>query len=130
MGENARVDWEWHNNEIGRGYQAKGVIRQPGQLNTSIVNIIDKTKLVNIKSDKNTNNDDDSSDTNHIHHKKHKKNIKKSKNSKDKKKDKRKDKKKDKKKEKDKSNTNDLQDFNPILQFFASRISDSTREFT
>ena len=28
MGDNAKQSWSWHNNEIGQGYQAKGVIRQ------------------------------------------------------------------------------------------------------
>lgn len=31
MGDNANNKWQWHNTEIGSGYQAKFVVRQPGK---------------------------------------------------------------------------------------------------
>ena len=30
MGDNANHSWAWHNTEVGKGYQARGVFRQPG----------------------------------------------------------------------------------------------------
>ena len=43
MGENAKVRWEWHNNEVGEGYQARGVVRQSSISCTSKERIIDMT---------------------------------------------------------------------------------------
>ena len=40
MGENAKKEWEWHNNQVGLGYQAKGVIRQ-SNVNVQIEKVID-----------------------------------------------------------------------------------------
>ena len=43
MGDNAKVNWGWHNNEVGHGYQAKHVIRQPGVKSNQTIKIIDKS---------------------------------------------------------------------------------------
>ena len=44
MGENAKVSWEWHNNEVGRGYKARGVVRQSSTITMSKEKIIDMTR--------------------------------------------------------------------------------------
>lgn len=44
MGDNAKASWEWHNHEVGKGYQARGVIRQPGSSNS--VNVVDLSKPI------------------------------------------------------------------------------------
>lgn len=41
MGENAKKEWEWHNNQVGYGYQAKGVVRQSNAKNVQIEKVID-----------------------------------------------------------------------------------------
>lgn len=43
MGENAKVRWDWHNHEVGKGYQARGVVRQSSISCTSRERIIDMT---------------------------------------------------------------------------------------
>lgn len=41
MGDNATKSWEWHNTEVGKGFQTRGVIRQPQANNASISKIVD-----------------------------------------------------------------------------------------
>ena len=151
MGDNAKQIWSWHNNEIGQGYQAKGVIRQNHGANQPI-KVIDMSVNVNSSGskkrlhdnssnndDENNENDDDDND-----HKKHK--------SKSHKKHKKEKSKKDRKKEKEGENNNDKYDkrcnFNPLLQILgmiiqyfynknftviiiiATRLSNTTRHFS
>lgn len=101
MGENAKISWEWHNSDINKGWQANHVIRQPSvQFNPQ--NIVDMTQRSQDREEKNVK-------------------VKHQNNNKSKK-----DKKKDKKHKKSSTSTDG---FNPILQYFASTISDTTRSF-
>lgn len=60
MGDNANNNWQWHNTEIGSGYQAKFVVRQPG-MNSGGMKIVDMTGHIvtgitnPVKDDKNLN---------------------------------------------------------------------------
>ncbi len=49
MGDNANKNWEWHNKEIGVGYAAKGVIRQP-QASLKSVNVLDMSHVANVEN--------------------------------------------------------------------------------
>eukprot|EP01038_Epipyxis_sp_PR26KG_P015314 gene15314-20639_t len=48
MGENARKDWEWHNTVVGKGYQAKGVVRQRETYN-SLDSGVGQVKIVDMR---------------------------------------------------------------------------------
>lgn len=54
MGENAKVRWDWHNHEVGKGYQARGVVRQSSISCTSRERIIDMTASCTESSTKNS----------------------------------------------------------------------------
>lgn len=54
MGENAKVRWDWHNHEVGKGYQARGVVRQSSISCTSKERIIDMTGSCTESSTKNS----------------------------------------------------------------------------
>ena len=54
MGENAKVRWDWHNHEVGKGYQARGVVRQSSISCTSRERIIDMTGSCTESSTKNS----------------------------------------------------------------------------
>jgi hypothetical protein len=147
MGDNANVDWEWKNTVVGEGYQAKGVIRQPGVASEKmrIVNMSlppPEESNVRKRSDKRARSESDDEDD-RVGHKKSKKKDKK--DEKKAKKDRKHDKKKDKKKEhkrsssyhRDKYNGSrsrgkeaDGVGFNPLLQHLASSLSNKTRCFT
>ena len=116
MGDNANNKWQWHNTEIGSGYQAKFVVRQPGKSNEEM-KIVDMRgpvasevqNLSKVAHDNKNNplkrehdDDDDSNDTNDSY--KHKSTEKSRKNeihSKDNKKDKKQKKEKKEKKQKE-----------------------------
>lgn len=40
MGDNALKGWEWHNTEVGKGFQARGVVRQ-ATIRSDPIKIID-----------------------------------------------------------------------------------------
>lgn len=102
MGDNARQTWEWHNNEIGIGYQARGVVRQPmAARNTTIVDLsLPAASIEQVNESQNDN-------------KKNKKSIDESSG-----------KKKKKKKKYERPS------FNPLLQVLATRLSDKTMTFS
>lgn len=129
MGDNASVkDREWHNTIVGQGYQARGVIRQPGlqPVATKIVDMTGKTSkttsAVETTIVKETITDDNSSKS-ESGHKKHKR--------KDDKKEKSKKESKHKKKHRtEKDNERDVNDresdntdrFNPLIQLLLSKF--------
>jgi len=135
MGDNANASWAWHNNVVGTGYQASGVVRQPGVAGcrVEIVDMRGPSKEIGIREKEVTKRQ------------KKKKSKKEGKDKKDKK-DKKdtKDKKDKKKKSKKRSRNNSDEDscqkrfqkedieetgFNPILQLLASRIGSSSKSF-
>ncbi len=127
MGENAKKGWEWHNNVVGEGYQAKGVVRQrTAEVSSSSASkFIDLSKSTNIivESDPQIASKYDRNDD----HKAAKKDKKR----------KHKDEKKSKKEKKDKKRKHSKDDndktvgqFNPFLQLLASRLSNTTMHFS
>lgn len=113
MGDNAKKSWEWHNTKVGDGYQARGVIRQPNQLSSTSIKIIDMTKsAVNTEIIDEVDNDPNEDDS--------------TKRSKEKKKTKHKKRKRDERV----SSGDKAGKFNPILQYLAKRLSDKTMEFS
>ena len=144
MGDNATASWAWHNTVVGQGYQAKGVVRQPGSQAVAIVDlrlskdenlkIHDKTAIPHVetsipdgserKSKKRMKEVDDSRDR--------KRDQKSSKKEEKKEKKSRKEKKHKKKSHHDLSNDSDkpIDNFNPLLQYFAASLSNRTRSFT
>lgn len=112
MGDNATKSWEWHNNIVGKGYQARGVIRQPGRNDRTELNIVDMSKPV---EESHTNL---AQSTDKIQSESPKE----------------KDKKSSKKKRRREADSDDgvlLQNsnFNPLLQVLAKRLSNKTMEF-
>ena len=107
MGDNANKAWEWHNNEVGVGYAAPGVVRQR-QVGDKKYSIVDMTKKIE--------KDNDAKDKKHKRHKE--------------KKDEKPKKKRKKSKHKTDDEENDSPIFNPFLQLLASQISDTTRHFS
>jgi hypothetical protein len=106
MGENAGKDWEWHNKEIGIGYAAKGVVRQP-QSHPKVSQIVDMTKANHLQ-EISIEKTDKSKKKSHKHEKKRKHDSKESNSS----------------KRRSKEIT-----FNPMLQLLAAQLSDTTRVF-
>ena len=176
MGDNATASWAWHNTVVGQGYQAKGVVRQPG---SNPVKTIDVRSLKPItpnpahvaappviskesanksdrddekKSKKAKRDRDDSRHDRDDHKKKSKKDDKKDdrKDEKKEKKERKEDRKEDRKelrkadkkhkkkhssKGKDEHNNdshpNAVKDnFNPLLQYLATCLSNRTRVFS
>mmetsp|Transcript_33043 Transcript_33043/g.31481 ORF Transcript_33043/g.31481 Transcript_33043/m.31481 type:complete len:148 (+) Transcript_33043:141-584(+) len=143
MGENASANWAWHNTIVGQGYQAKGVVRQREATTLKVVDYRtapvnepldhtpsaelqikekDRKKLKKEKKESYTSEDDKH------HNKKSKKGEKATKE---------KIEKKDHKKHshstlKDKHVViNTVKDeFNPLLQYLATTLSNKTRTFT
>jgi hypothetical protein len=107
MGDNARASWDWHNTEVGKGYQAKGVIRQPGSAPT--MKVIDQSQPLSV--DKKQLD----SSKNEIVHK-----VKKTKA------------KKSKKSHKSSHSSSKLVKarFNPLVQLLATRLSNKTMSFS
>jgi hypothetical protein len=144
MGDNASASWAWHNTVVGQGYQAKGVVRQPGSQSVAIVDlrrpedanlktqnkavIPHEEALVSVdserKSKKRMKEVDDSRDRKRDH-KSSKKDEKKEKKSK-------KEKKHKKKSHHDMASDVDkpIDNFNPLLQYFAASLSNRTRSFS
>ena len=116
MGDNATKSWEWHNNIVGQGYQARGVVRQPGRNDKKELHIVDMSKpveekLIHISTAKSSENVQTESP-------------------------KEKDRKSSKKKRRRADNSDDDNDivlqksnFNPLLQALAKRLSNKTMEF-
>ena len=114
MGENAKTEWEWHNNEVGVGYAARGVVRQR-VTGYETSKIIDMSKpaptgeeniedfVVKEKSNATKINE---RDRDHAVKKKRKKDTEIS------------------------TKKEACHTFNPFLQIFASQISDTTRHFS
>ena len=149
MGDNAQANWEWKNTVVGEGYQARGVIRQRTAQTTAPIKVTnlsaplpvppaifpmpppqhsgksgDDHKKRYYEADDNDDGDGD----------------KKRKKEKDSKKSKKEHRKKDhrdsssKSKSKSKSEISsekvEKDEFNPILQCLAQRLSNKTRLFT
>jgi hypothetical protein len=143
MGDNASANWAWHNTVVGQGYQAKGVVRQR---EATTVKVIDyRSAIVNEPSDpspsaglqikekdrkklKKEKKESYTSEDDKHHNKKSKKGEKASKEKKEK---------KDNKKHsnstfRDKHVVKDVSkdEFNPLLQYLATTLSNKTRTFT
>lgn len=120
MGENANVKWDWHNDEVGKGYQARGVIRQPSLLQ-SHHKTLDLSLVSDSISRKRTASDPEASAKSSNEDKKRKK-----------------DRKMEKKHKKKKSSSHEHLDrnpgnrntFNPLLQLLASHLSNTTLSFS
>lgn len=114
MGDNATKSWEWHNNIVGQGYQARGVVRQPGRNDKKELHIVDMSKpveekLIHISTAKSSENVQSESP-------------------------KEKDRKSSKKKRRRDADDSDhdvveKSNFNPLLQLLAKRLSNKTMEF-
>lgn len=148
MGDNATASWAWHNTVVGQGYQAKGVVRQPGSNPVKVLDLrvsaqkeqttapttTSKYEQGDVKEDmkksKRKRKDVDESRDQNGRKRKSKKVDKKEK--------------KEKKHKKKKSNSNDKSDrrdlcplvsnirdnFNPLLQYLATCLSNRTRLFS
>ena len=128
MGDNASQIRDWHNQEVGRGYQSAGVVRQRGPA-AEVGKILDMRRPVSEETDSSEERGSDKE----LAKKKARKEDKKEKKKKDSKKERkeRKEKKIKKKSKKDKKRENSEDStFNPFLQVLATRISNTTREFT
>lgn len=116
MGENAKKSWEWHNTEVGAGYQAKGVVRQRVAEHNQVTKIVDMRMSTGPQATEiSAGNRDKVTEEN------------------------RKEKKKDKKREKSKKHRRDESDdssverqprrqrmkFNPLLQALSVRLRDN-----
>lgn len=117
MGDNARQNKDWHNVEVGQGYQARGVIRQRTAPSTDL-KIVDMSKASVPALISNKNDEDVTKDDKKDKKKKDKKKTSHHKSSKDK-----------KHKKEDKAKKTSFR-FNPLLQLLASRLSDKTLSFT
>eukprot|EP01041_Mallomonas_annulata_P009956 gene9956-20700_t len=124
MGENANANWEWHNKEVGTGYQAKGVVRQRSAQPNEFKIVDLSCNVDKAEKRKHTEIHDNIVESD--------KKAKKSHNDKDSKKKKhKKDKKTDKKKDKkSKEHKRERNDFNPLLQLLVTRLSNKTRSFS
>ena len=116
MGDNAKYTRDWHNVEVGQGYQARGVVRQPTAAPAAGMKIVDYSKPDHVVVNNNT-------ESSH-NHKKPSTEIKSHSDKKDKKKDKK------KKVSKSKSSSKSSFKFNPLLQLLATRLSDKTMSFS
>tara|TARA_A100001035_G_C27626459_1_gene427915 strand:- start:13 stop:408 length:396 start_codon:yes stop_codon:yes gene_type:complete len=126
MGDNANVKQEWHNTVVGEGYAARGMVRQSA-VSYDLGIVVDMRgpaseaeegpALKKRKSEKNEKKE-----------KKEKKKKKEKKGKKEKKDNEKKD--KEKKDDKRRRKKDKKSHFYPFLQLLASRISNTTREFT
>lgn len=132
MGDNAHRDKEWHNTIVGQGYQARGVIRQPGlqPIATKIIDMSGKSVKVATKEEsidlKETSSDHDSSKSSKHKKRKHK-DDKKEKSKKSSKHKKHKHEKKDRHDKSDRqlddTDEHAAEDrFNPLIQLFLSKF--------
>jgi hypothetical protein len=144
MGDNANASWAWHNTVVGKGYQAKGVVRQRGTCQSPSAEkeykIVDMSAPAE-QSDgdeptrKKAKSDNRERERDGKKSKKSKKDKKERKNHKDKKDKKSKHKKESKKGTRDDCDSESSRgekyaktiSFNPILQLLASRLIDQTR---
>ena len=148
MGDNATASWAWHNTIVGQGYQAKGVVRQPGSNPVKALDLrvsgqreqtiasttTSKCEQIGVREDpkkskRKSREMDESGD--------HKDGRKKKSKRDDKKEKKEQKQKKKKSNSKDKSDRRDLcpldkirDNFNPLLQYLATCLSNRTRLFT
>ena len=123
MGDNACKSWEWHNTDVGSGYQAKGVYRQPSA-NVNPTKIVDMSRPV--ESNEQRKHSRDHENTKENSHK-----ISKKKKSKPEKKSKKKKSKKESVDHSESENSEDdhidqISSYNPLLQLFISKISEDT----
>jgi hypothetical protein len=65
MGENANASWAWHNTVVGEGYQAKGVVRQPGMKAPS-VQVVDSTRQQGVTAQQQQQQQQHSNEGEHI----------------------------------------------------------------
>jgi negative regulator of genetic competence, sporulation and motility len=121
---------EWSNWNVGEGYQAKGVIRQKNASSSN--KIVDMTVAPASFEGSNKDSDDEKrkqaesrSASDRDHGKKDKKEKKEKKDKKPSSKEKKR--KRDKDDEGSRKSTKSC--FNPLLQFFATRLSDTTLSF-
>ena len=158
MGDNANKQWEWHNNAVGKGYQARGVVRQPGSAGADAVQkVVDMTPSHDVtkvteqeKSDhrKRKHSDEDQHQHQHQHHSRSGSKANKHSKNKSSSHDLNRDR---ERKSKSKHSSHRHRDhrhsashsgstdrkrsssqhssFNPLLQLFASHISDSLHKF-
>jgi hypothetical protein len=142
MGDNATASWAWHNTVVGQGYQAKGVIRQPGSNQSKVLLDLKKEIVGTLRSvdqEKKPAQSTESCEEMNTE-KKTKKKRKHKHGSEDEKRDhkekkEKKDKKHKKKSKKEKISSEDdskrvVDSFNPLLQFLASSLSNRTRVFS
>lgn len=141
MGDNATASWAWHNTVVGQGYQAKGVIRQPGSSQSKVLLNLKVEKVETLRTiDQERKPAQLTEPCEENTEKKAKKKRKHKHDSEDDKRDQKekktkKDKKHKKKSKKDKISTKDgpsscVDSFNPLLQFLASSLSNRTRVFS
>lgn len=151
MGDNAKKTWEWHNVEVGKGFQSRGVVRQP-QVQHKADKIIDLRGPISTvelpaatesepaarrkrsadysssdhDSDSRNGSDNEDSESKHKKSKKHKSPPEPKGNRK-------KSSKSSKRRSSEPSRTASVTQrrrFNPLLQLLASRLSDTTQSFT
>ena len=117
MGDNANIDRQWHNHEVGKGYQAPGVVRQRNVSNQMI-------KVIDMRNPQELKQKEDEIEP--------KKKMARKEELKSEKKEKKIKKERTTKKEKmeKKSKKHKHAEFNPFLQVLACRLSNTTREFT
>ena len=125
MGDNAAVPQAWHNTVVGKGYQARGVVRQAGSSGPPI-DIKDMT-IQTLHTDSNSKDTKDAFIENEKRSKKTKKSESLSK--KHHKKDVKKASRKEREKKTAKSEKKKKKLFNPYVQQLALLLSDTTRVF-
>jgi hypothetical protein len=142
MGDNATASWAWHNTVVGQGYQAKGVIRQPGSNQSKVLPDLRTENVTILKSVEQEKKPAQSTEPCEFisTEKKTKKKRKFKHGSEDEKRDQKAKKAKKEKNQKKKSKkgkssskddpSNSVDSFNPLLQFLASSLSNRTRVFS
>ena len=126
MGDNAKQFKDWHNIEVGKGYQARGVVRQPGSAPSTApqpMKVLDFSKPVvqEASSEPRSEKGREGGEGERKSEKKAKKYSSSHKSSKKEKKH---------KKSSSSSSSSKSHKFNPLLQLLATRLSDKTLTFT
>lgn len=143
MGDNASANWAWHNTIVGQGYQAKGVVRQREATTVKVIDFTsaassepsyppdastdlqvkekDRKKTKKERKESHTSEDDQH----------HSKRIKKAEKTSKEKREKKNHKKHSHSTLKDKRVIDtSIDEFNPLLQYLATSLSNKTRKFT
>ena len=146
MGDNATASWGWHNTVIGEGYQAKGVVRQPGSNSVKVLDlrkaeiqtsqtsqqpVVPSSHSVTENDERSKRKRDSKDKSRSEKHEKKKKEEKE--DGKKEKKHKKKSSKKKNRSDKKSSTASDVgvsDKFNPLLQYLATCISNRTRSFS